>query len=350
MDVATRAGVSIQKGLSYLVSQQRPDGAWEAFGKPHPAITALVIKALAQDPSYGSDHPAVRRGLAYLLKFVQDDGGIYIPGDGMQNYHTSVAVMALSSIKKGEHRGVLKGAQRFLKKLQWDEGEGYEASNNWYGGAGYGKHKRPDLSNTQLMLEALHQSGLPGDDPAYQKAMKFVQRCQMMEKTNDQGFAKGSLDGGFIYTAANGGESKAGTETVDGDTHLRSYGSMTYAGFKSMLYANLSHSDPRVLAAIRWIREHYTLDHNPNMPGKSAQQGLFYYYYVFARAFVAWGQEMIEDGTGVPHEWRTELCQKLMTLQRADGSWVNEADRWYEGNPHLVTAYAVLSMQSALQE
>jgi squalene-hopene/tetraprenyl-beta-curcumene cyclase len=281
---------------------------------------------------------------------VQADGGIYVPGEGMQNYHTSVALMALASVKRADHASAIVGSQRFLKKLQWDEGEGHEANSSWYGGAGYGQHKRPDLSNTQLMLEALHQSGLAADDPAYKKAMKFVERCQMMGETNDQKFAKGSHDGGFVYTAANGGESKAGAETVDGDTRLRSYGSMTYAGFKSMLYAEVDRDDPRVLAALKWVREHFTLDHNPNMPGADAKQGLYYYYHVFARALRAWGEETIEDAAGIPHKWRIELCEKLMTLQRADGSWMNEADRWFEGNPHLVTAYAVLAMQAALLE
>jgi len=141
--VATRAGVSIKKGLAYLVSQQRADGAWEAFGQPNPAITALVVKAIVQDRAYGRDHPVVKRGLAYVLKFVQKDGGIYVPGQGMRNYYTSVSLMALSSMKDKEHDSAIAGSQRFLKKLQWDAGEGHEASSNWYGGAGYGKHKRP---------------------------------------------------------------------------------------------------------------------------------------------------------------------------------------------------------------
>jgi squalene-hopene/tetraprenyl-beta-curcumene cyclase len=39
-----------------------------------------------------------------------------------------------------------------------------------------------------------------------------------------------------------------------------------------------------------------------------------------------------------------------LSLQRENGSWLNEADRWYEGNPHLVTAYAVLALQTATRE
>jgi squalene-hopene/tetraprenyl-beta-curcumene cyclase len=178
--------------------------------------------------------------------------------------------------------------------------------------------------------------------------MIFVSRCQMLGNTNDQVFAAESVDGGFVYTPANGGESKAGTDLVDGKPRLRSYGSMTYAGFKSMLYAGLERDDVRVKRAVDWIRRHYTLDHNPNMPDAQSKQGLYYFYHVLSRAMSAWGEESIVDADGLPHRWRRELCEEILSLQRKDGSWVNEEDRWYEGNPHLVTAYALLALQTAI--
>jgi squalene-hopene/tetraprenyl-beta-curcumene cyclase len=115
-----------------------------------------------------------------------------------------------------------------------------------------------------------------------------------------------------------------------------------------MLYARVDRNDVRIQRALDWIRRHYTLDHNPNMPQAQSKQGLFYYYHVFARALHAWGERIIVDARGEPHHWRAELCEKLVSLQRAEGLWVNEQDRWYEGNPHLVTAYAILSLQTAL--
>lgn len=351
IDLATRTQVheSVSRALQYLVASQRADGSWEAFGKPHLGVTALAVKCLIQDDRYGPKHPVVKRTLAYILRFTQSDGGIFVAGEGMRSYYTSVALMALAATKDPAHAKRIRDAQQYLKELQLDEGEGIETSSTWYGGQGYGgRHKRPDLSNTQMMLEALHQSGLPPDDPVYLKAMIFISRSQMLGSTNDQPFAEGSKDGGFVYTPVNGGESKAGTEMVEGRPRLRSYGSMTYAGFKSMLYAKLDRNDTRVKHAVAWIQKHYTLDHNPNMPGDQSKQGLYYYYHVFGRAMHAWGEETIKDARGKTHRWRIELCEKLMSLQRRDGSWVNEEDRWYEGNPHLVTAYAVLAMQTAL--
>jgi len=342
------AQAAIDRGLTYLVAAQGADGAWKAFGRSNPAVTALAVKALVQDAAYGPKHPAVQRGLAFLLRYVQPDGGIYVPEEGMRNYQTSVALMALAATKDPAQARVIQNAQAFLKKLQWDDGEGHETSSTWFGGQGYGRHKRPDLSNTQMMLEALHQSGLPSDDPAYQKALVFISRCQMPSETNDQAFARGSDDGGFVYTPVNDGESKAGTVLVEGKPRLRSYGSMTYAGFKSMLYAHVDRNDVRVRRAFDWIRSHYTLDGNPNMPEAQTMEGFYYFCHVFSRAMNAWGEEIIVDTQAKPHRWRAELCRKLRSLQRKDGSWVNEADRWYEGNPHLVTAYAVLALQTAL--
>ncbi len=62
-----------------------------------------------------------------------------------------------------------------------------------------------------------------------------------------------------------------------------------------------------------------------------------------------WGEPVIADSSGHNHRWREDLCRKLISLQNKDGSWVNTADRWYEGNPMLVTAYSVLAMQTALE-
>ncbi len=346
--VASQAHAAVGKGIAYLVAGQRVDGGWEAFDKSHPAVTALAVQALAQDPDYGPRHASVTRGLEFMLRSVQPDGGIYVEGEGMPNYHTSVALLALASLKDAAHAKTIENAQSFLKRLQWDEGEGHEAASPWYGGAGYGQSKRPDLSNTQLMIEALHESGLSAEDPVYKKALTFIVRCQMLGTSNDQDFAVETVDGGFIYSPANGGESKAGTEVVGDRPRLRSYGSMTYAGFKSLLYARVDRDDPRVQAAVGWIRRHYTLDHNPNMPEAQSREGLYYYFHVFARAMNAFGEETLVDAGGVPRRWRAELCEKIVSLQRPDGSWVNDADRWYEGNPHLVTAYAILALQTAL--
>ena len=119
---------------------------------------------------------------------------------------------------------------------------------------------------------------------------------------------------------------------------------MTYAGLKSLLYADISKDDPRVKAALRWISGNYTLEMNP---GLNNAQGLYYYYHTYATALRAYGQDTITDAKGVKHDWRKELEAKLAAVQLPDGSYVNAADRWMESNPVLVTTYVVLSLQEA---
>ena len=226
-----------------------------------------------------------------------------------------------------------------------------EKTDPRFGGFGYGRHQRPDLSNTQFALEALHHAGVNPKDPAFEAALTFLSRTQNHSETNDQPWA--GDDGGFAYTAANGGESMA-EEFVgpDGRRMLRSDGSMTYAGLKSMIYAGLTKDDPRVKAAFDWIRSNWTLDENPGMRELSpdvARQGLYYYYYVFAAALDAYDQPVITDARGGRHDWRVDLIDKLASLQKTDGSWVGEK-RWMEDNPVLTTAYVVLALQAAQKD
>jgi squalene-hopene/tetraprenyl-beta-curcumene cyclase len=238
----------------------------------------------------------------------------------------------------GRYTDTIIRAAGFLKGLQWDDGEGVDQSDAKFGGAGYGSHARPDLSNTQFFLDALLAAGVSRDDPAVKRALVFVSRCQNLESEhNTTPFAAKVGDGGFYYTPAAGGTSQAGPTPNGG---LRSYASMTYAGLKSMIHAGLTPDDPRVKAATTWIRQFYTLDENPGL----GAQGLFYYYHTFAKALDAMGVDQFEDGGGANHDWRKELAEHLASIQKENGSWVNAADRWYEGDPNLVTSYTLLAL------
>jgi squalene-hopene/tetraprenyl-beta-curcumene cyclase len=115
---------------------------------------------------------------------------------------------------------------------------------------------------------------------------------------------------------------------------------MTYAGLKSMIYAGVTKDDQRVKAAYEWLQKHYTLDENPGMGGN----GLYYYYHTFAKALDAMGNTTITDGQGKAHNWRADLSTQLVESQNPDGSWINKAPRWLEGDPNLVTAYGLLCL------
>jgi squalene-hopene/tetraprenyl-beta-curcumene cyclase len=247
--------------------------------------------------------------------------------------------MCLAAANKGgRYDKQIAAADKYIKSLQWGVTDG-DKSNINYGGAGYGKKNRPDLSNTSFLLDALHAAGNGAEDEAVQRALVFVSRCQNLESQyNTTPFAAKNPDGGFYYTAAAGGESQAGVDPATGG--LRSYGSMTYSGLRSMIYAGVTADDPRVKAAVAWLQKHYDLSANPGM----GQQGLYYYYQTFAKALAATGKDTFADDKGAQHHWRAELVTQLAKEQNADGSWINEANRWMEGDPNLVTGYALLAL------
>jgi len=127
-----------------------------------------------------------------------------------------------------------------------------------------------------------------------------------------------------------------------GESRLRAYGSITYAGFKSYAYARLAKDDPRVTAARRWMGEHYTLDENPGM----GTDGYYYYLLMFSRANDAFGEPAIPTSTG-DRFWARDLVNKLAAMQNDDGSFRSIDDRWMENDPALITAYSLIALQHA---
>lgn len=458
------------KATAFLLSRQdKETGGWGVSpGRPvFPAITGLALQGLLANPGASMNDPAISRAVTFILSHQQENGGIY--DRVLPTYNTAISLAALAKVPNPDEKvtAAVAKAQAYLKTLQFGEGAvAYESGETarvvtkddpFYGAWGYGNHGRPDLSNSSFAIEALHASGLPENDAAYQRALVFLRRCQMLDlptgEGNDMPYAKNSRQGGFIYATSEnkdrvgGGQSSAGeiaeslsgppgvsvtftlapgadgkprpltraecserlslhkqvlasgnasaefivlhgpglsggkspafevrTSTADpmaasefvlaafrdevdpasitarpvphwqGESRLRAYGSMSYSGFKSYLYAGLTPSDPRVKAAQSWIAENYTLEENPGV----GTDGLYYYMLVFSRALRASGLDTIPSTTGgAPRDWRSDLVTRLRGLQQADGSFKPVDDRWMESDPILITAYSLIALQEA---
>ncbi|ACL02053.1 cycloartenol synthase-like protein [Desulfatibacillum aliphaticivorans] len=343
------AAHSLQTATEFLVGSQEEDGSWSK----DPAITALVVYSLLLSPGYDPDgrtETSIAKGLDYITQFVQPDGGIY--RKEYRNYVTAVCLMALTRTQDKKYAKAITGAKDFLIQFQLDEGEGIQQSNPYYGGIGYGGDTRPDMSNTQLALEAIRaaegfekqfsgvllaQAGnIESDEQElglhWKKALMFVNRCQNLQSVNDMPYA--GKDGGFIY--------ETGTYKQD---RSHSYGSMTYAGVKSLLYANVDKNDERVQKAVEWIKNNYTLDFNPGFGTYS----IFYYYMTFSKCMAALGEETLTDALGQEHHWREDLVSKLVSIQKPEGYWQNPSNRYWENVKPLATAYSVIAMKFALE-
>ena len=338
---------TVAKGIKFLLEQgqDREDGSYSK--QLSPAVTSMCTSALLRN-GVAVENPQIKKSLAFIESLIKPDGGIYAPESTLRNYETSVAIMCLSQANEafGDSRydETIAKAASFLKEIQWDRGEGHEEVSRHYGGQGYGSHKRPDASNTSFFLDALKEVKTENNSEAVKNAVIFMSRCQNLPSPhNDAEFARvaGADDyGGMIYSAVGKGETKAEATSETPKGGLRSYGSMTYAGLKSFLYAGIDKDDIRVKAALDWISRNYDLQSNPGV----GQQGLFYYYHVFAKALSAYEQPTITTADGKAHDWQTDLVKVLAEKQQADGSWTNPADRWYEGDPNLVTSYSLLAL------
>lgn len=333
---------TIQKGLKFLAeSGQEQDGSFSP--RAGSGITALAVTAALRNGA-GLDDPLVTKGLAALEAFIQADGGIY-GGGRLKNYETCVAMMALAEANRdGKYDAALAKARDFLGSLQGGVESG-DPADPWQGGVGYAGAGRPDLSNTAYFIEALRTSGAGHDDPAIQRAIAFVARCQNLSgQGNDTDYAPLVNDGGFYYEIPKDKPDPANATTdaerFTKDGGLRSYGSMTYSGLKSMVFAGLSPDDPRVVAALRWIKAHYSVSENPGM----GTAGLFYYYHTFAAALHAAGIGELETDDGQHRNWRDDLVRQLASVQNKDGSWSNANARWFEDDQNLATSFSLLAL------
>ncbi len=336
---------TVEKAGAFLKKSQKEDGSW-GVEPQNRGVTGIVVVGLIRTGTKPDDAP-VAKGVKFVESLVNAKSG-HIAGDDAKatliNYTTSINILALNAANKGDkYKAVIGNASKYLREYQWDENRGKKDDSDYYGGAGYaGDKSRPDLSNTAFFLEALKEAGVPKDDPAFKKALVFVSRCQNFKSEyNTAPWAEKNNDGSFAYTGANGGENRRSDDTK-GD--MGGYGSMTYAGVKSMIYCGIAKDDARLKKALEWIGKNYTLESNPGMPEANSQRGLFYYYHTFAKTMDALGIDEFTDAKGVKHDWRADLIAAIAKRQKADGSFVNETDRWMEGEPNLVTGYALMAL------
>ena len=54
--------------------------------------------------------------------------------------------------------------------------------------------------------------------------------------------------------------------------------------------------------------------------------------------------DFIKTKDGKLIDWRADITQKLLGLQKGDGSWSNTEGRWMESDPVLTTSYILMAL------
>ncbi len=350
--LANEIRLAVEKALGWLVSVQGVEGEWS--GTAHPAISALVLNAMDAAVS-GLSLPrerfeaSRRRGMAFLRSRVKPDGGIY--SESLTLYNTALSLTALLRSGDPSDRSLTDRAAAFVAAQQARGMDRPELD----GGIGYGptgvspKRQHPDLDNTLVALEALraHAEARKADERGaavagldWKAAADFVGRCQNLKAGNAGVWVseESGNRGGFVYYP---GFSNAGSQELSGGrTALRSYGSMSYAGLLSFVYAEIPRNDERMRAALQWLSENYTIEENPGL----GKQGLFYYFYLMTKALCASSVEELRTKDGKRVAWARPLALRMMDLQAAEGWWENDVARWMEKDRVLVTSYCVTAL------
>lgn len=333
---------AIDNGLHWLQSNQNTNGYWSTADQP--AVTALALTAFMGEPSgtyLTYPTPAIERGYSFITNNAKPDGSIY--AKGLQNYNTAICMMGLLAARDPKFDAQL------CRSRQWLISQQVHSDSVTDGGVGYGDHgPYSDMNNTFTALQALYYSKYlvvdkprdGGKDLNWGAAIHFIQSCQNLPAYNKQSWVSTDPkdEGGFVYLP---GQSKAPSYTnAQGRVALRSYGSISYAGLLSYIYASLGREDPRVQSAYDWLCNNYTVDENPGL----GQQGLYYYLHLMTKALTVYGVDRL-PATGKAVDWRREIAMKLINLQKADGSWANSNGRWWEHDPALVTSYSLMSLE-----
>lgn len=351
-ELEAEARAAMARGAEWLAAQQQSGGHWAIAESP--AMTGLAIWALQKtDPDTYQE--AINRGMVFILTNVREDGSIWRTpsiqrrGGGLMNYNTAICMTALHSLGRPELVPVIQNARRFLAGMQHLESDAFR------GGMGYDAdtdRAYADLSNSFIAYEAmrltedvedLRAAGDPRMDLDWGAVREFLAQIQNLPGVNTNVWRsdRDEDQGGFAYSPGMG----ASVTNAEGRVMLRSYGSMTYAGLLSLIYAEVDERDVRVQSAKDWALRHWSLDENPGM----GQEGLYYFFNVLTKSLRAMGDQILTRPDGTEVAWREEVVRRLIELQKPEGFWVNENNRWWEADPNLVTAYTLLALATALE-
>lgn len=191
---------------------------------------------------------------------------------------------------------------------------------------------------------AVRTAGLPPGSPVATLARDYISRCQEPAVPAGAARDRGPTGAGFAPRTL---DNRVMEEGVAGRSQPT--GLSTCQGITGLLAVGVPPEDPRVVAGVEWLRDHYTLDANPGSPRPA--EGLYGYYYELARTLATLGYDRLRDSRGVEHDWRRELESHLSERQQPDGSWRNpeESSDPRRRDPLVITGYGLMTLLQTRQ-
>lgn len=330
---------SIQRGLAWLASMQRPDGSWDQWGCERVALTGLAVTKLEDrarelgfedptDPNYEYGE-AVRMGLEFIVAHripvdITAEPQADSDGDGVgymfddcgahPNYNTGIAMMALGASQRPDLYGdLLRDAMDWMAFAQENAGcephrGGWAYSPNWCSWA--------DNSNSGYSSLGL---GFAAAVPP--RGFGLTVLPWVLSELSIWIGAVQNADGGSAYIAG------------DGWSNILRTGNLLY----EMALVGDTLQTARVQRAVDYVEANWTMAgcegwiDNP--------QGAF----TLMKGLEAFDIKLLDlDGDGVPEfDWFDAVSTHLVVTQQPDGSW--PAGCW--GAEVLTTSWALLTLE-----
>lgn len=312
---------AIERGARWLVARQAESGAFAPLVRADAcpvALTALAAWSLETPEPVVVELGPARAASDYLVRRRQADGGLYDPAHGLAVYTSGVAARALRThalrTNDRELLAVANDVELYSRGRRAPESAVDAATTKTVGnGSDAARAARELLDGRRAEL-----------DEAERRALDFLARCNGKDGRGPQRL-----------------------RTPDAATLAEAFG---YEDLLPYVYLEVAPDQQIARRALAALQASFTVERNPDLTqrygpaGFPDAQGLYYYYLVVAKTLDVHRLATL-DVQGARRDAVRELIVRLEQLQRADGSWCNVDGRWWEDEPVLTTAYALLALK-----
>jgi hypothetical protein len=329
---------SVDRGLAWLASQQRPDGSFPTYESGQPGVTSLAVMAFlsrGHRPGAGPYGRKLERAIDFVLAQQQDDGLLYGASTSMpttvwyQGSHTAMYNHAIAGLMLGEAFGMtgeeqtkklrpaIEKALDFARRMQRRPSPYEKDAHAWryFKHHGIANKGEADLSVTGwfiMFYRSAKNAEFEVPEEYVREAVQFVRACYREDK------------GDFLYGP------------YPDDRHTSR--AMNGAGLLCLTITG--NYDPKIAdAAGQWILKHPFTDYNVPIKHDRYHYGAYYC-----------SQAMFMLGGKYWQDFYPPLTTTLLQNQSPQGYWQPESANYDNtfGNSYT-TALAILSMTPPYQ-
>jgi hypothetical protein len=288
-ELTVKAAQAIDRGLKYLLANQRDDGSWASgeLGERSTAMTSLALMAFmsrAEFPGSGPNGKALARAKDWLLNQAKEAPNGYL---GSSMYEHGMATLALTELwgmtgSKEDDDAFQKAIEAAVDVILRSQ----TAAGGWRYQPTPSKGNDTSATGTVFVaLASARQAGIAVPNETIAKVISYLE------------LVANPKTGGFVYVPLGSGQ--AGSDTI-GSTAAGAYAAQLAGARESEM----------VEGALR------------NLEGLAPAifQGCGYYYYCHYYAL----QAMVQSGDERYAKWYPQIRDALVSRQSGNGSWIGK--------------------------